>query len=30
VEDYSVVNSLFDEIARNLPGTARIAGHGAV
>ncbi len=30
VPDYGVVNSLFDEIARALPDTARIAGHGAV
>jgi DNA-binding transcriptional MerR regulator len=30
VPDYGVVDSLFDEIARALPDTARIAGHGAV
>lgn len=30
VPDYGVVDSLFDEIARALPETARIAGHGAV
>lgn len=30
VPDYGVVDSLFDEIARALPGTARITGHGAV
>ena len=30
VPDYGVVDSLFDEIARALPNTARIAGHGAV
>ena len=30
VPDYGVVNSLFDEIARALPDSARIAGHGAV
>ena len=30
VPDYSLVDSLFDEIARALPDTARIAGHGAV
>ena len=30
VADYGVVDSLFDEIARALPDTARIAGHGAV
>lgn len=30
VPDYGVVDSLFDEIARELPDTARIAGHGAV
>lgn len=30
VPDYGVVDSLFDEIARALPDTARVAGHGAV
>src|SRR5262245_6330406 len=30
VPEYGAVDSLFDEIARNLPDTARIAGHGAV
>ena len=30
VPDYGVVDVLFDEIARALPDTARIAGHGAV
>jgi DNA-binding transcriptional MerR regulator/effector-binding domain-containing protein len=30
VPDYGVVDSLFDEIARALPDSARIAGHGAV
>ena len=30
VPDCGVVDSLFDEIARALPDTARIAGHGAV
>jgi DNA-binding transcriptional MerR regulator/effector-binding domain-containing protein len=30
VPEYGVVDSLFDEIARALPDTARIAGHGAV
>jgi len=30
VPDYGVVESLFDEIARALPDTARISGHGAV
>jgi DNA-binding transcriptional MerR regulator/effector-binding domain-containing protein len=30
VPDYGVVDSLFGEIARALPDTARIAGHGAV
>jgi DNA-binding transcriptional MerR regulator/effector-binding domain-containing protein len=30
VADYGVVDSLFDEIARALPDSARIAGHGAV
>jgi DNA-binding transcriptional MerR regulator/effector-binding domain-containing protein len=30
VPDYGVVDSLFDELARALPDTARIAGHGAV
>ena len=30
VPDYGVVDSLFDEIARALPDTARITGHGAV
>jgi DNA-binding transcriptional MerR regulator/effector-binding domain-containing protein len=30
VPDYGAVDSLFDEIARALPDTARIAGHGAV
>jgi DNA-binding transcriptional MerR regulator/effector-binding domain-containing protein len=30
VADYGVVESLFDEIARALPDSARIAGHGAV
>ena len=30
VPDYGVVDSPFDEIARALPDTARIAGHGAV
>lgn len=30
VTDYGVVDLLFDEIARALPDTARIAGHGAV
>ena len=30
VPDYGVVDSPFDEIARALPETARIAGHGAV
>jgi DNA-binding transcriptional MerR regulator/effector-binding domain-containing protein len=30
VPDYGAVDSLFDEIARTLPDTARIAGHGAV
>ena len=30
VPDYGVVDALFDEIARALPDTARIAGHGAV
>lgn len=30
VPDYGMVDSLFDEIARALPETARIAGHGAV
>jgi hypothetical protein len=30
VPDYGTIDSLFDETARNLPDTARIAGHGAV
>jgi DNA-binding transcriptional MerR regulator len=30
VPEYGMVDSLFDEIARALPDTARIAGHGAV
>src|SRR5260221_472704 len=30
VTDYGAVDSLLDEIARTLPDTARIAGHGAV
>ena len=30
VPDYDVVDALFDEIARALPDTARVAGHGAV
>jgi DNA-binding transcriptional MerR regulator/effector-binding domain-containing protein len=30
VAEYGMVDSLFDEIARALPDTARIAGHGAV
>ena len=30
VTDYGAVDSLLDEIARTLPKTARIAGHGAV
>lgn len=30
VPDYGAVDGLFDEIARTLPRTARIAGHGAV
>jgi len=30
VPDYGAVDSLLDEIARTLPKTARIAGHGAV
>jgi len=30
VPEYGILESLFDEIARALPDTARIAGHGAV
>ena len=30
VAEYGAVDSLFDEITRALPDTARIAGHGAV
>jgi DNA-binding transcriptional MerR regulator len=30
VPDYGVIDSLFDEITRALPDTARVAGHGAV
>jgi DNA-binding transcriptional MerR regulator/effector-binding domain-containing protein len=30
VPEYTMVDALFDEIARALPDTARIAGHGAV
>jgi DNA-binding transcriptional MerR regulator len=30
VPDYGAVESLFDEIAKALPKTARVAGHGAV
>ena len=30
VPEYGALNSLFDEIARALPATARVTGHGAV